>query len=37
MQAEDSNRAHWDEIAPVHLKAYRVDALLSGVSLIDEI
>jgi SAM-dependent methyltransferase len=37
MQAEESNRAHWDEIAPVHLKAYRVDALLSGVSLIDEI
>jgi SAM-dependent methyltransferase len=37
MEAEESNRLHWDEIAPVHLKAYRVDALLSGVSLIDEI
>ena len=37
MKAEDANRAHWDEIAPVHLKAYRVEALLSGVSLIDAI
>ena len=37
MKAEDANRAHWDEIAPVHLRAYRVDTLLSGVSLIDEI
>mgnify|MGYP001087427958 FL=1 len=37
IKAEDFNRAHWDEIAPVHLRAYRVDALLSGVSLIDEI
>jgi SAM-dependent methyltransferase len=37
MKAEDTNRAHWDEIAPVHLNAYRVDRLLAGVSLIDEI
>ena len=37
MKPEDTNRAHWDEIAPVHLKAYRVDRLLAGVSLIDEI
>ena len=37
MQAEDTNRAHWDEIAPVHLKAYRVEELLGGVSLIDEV
>lgn len=37
MEAEDSNRAHWDEIAPVHLRAYRVDELLAGISQIDEI
>jgi ubiquinone/menaquinone biosynthesis C-methylase UbiE len=37
MNPEDFNRAHWDEIAPIHLNAYRVDALLSGVSLIDSI
>jgi len=37
MKAEDINRAHWDEVAPVHLKAYPIDALLSGVSLIDDI
>jgi SAM-dependent methyltransferase len=37
MKPEDFNRAHWDEIAPIHLKAYRVDTLLSGVSLIDDI
>jgi len=37
MNAEDFNRAHWDEVAPIHLKAYRVDTLLSGVSLIDTI
>lgn len=37
MKAEDTNREHWDEIAPVHLKAYRVDRLLGGESLIDEI
>ena len=37
MKAEDTNRAHWDEIAPVHLRAYRVEALLSGVSLIDDV
>ena len=37
MKDTDTNRAHWDEIAPIHLKAYRVDTLLSGVSLIDPI
>ena len=37
MKESDVNRAHWDEIAPVHLKAYKVGTLLSGVSLIDPI
>ncbi|HUI87576.1 MAG TPA: class I SAM-dependent methyltransferase [Anaerolineales bacterium] len=37
MKSMDINRAHWDEVAPVHLKAYRVATLLSGVSLIDTI
>lgn len=37
MQPEEANRAHWDEIAPVHRKAYRLEKLLAGESLIDEI
>jgi SAM-dependent methyltransferase len=37
MKAIETNRAHWDEIAPIHLKAYRVDTLLSGISLIDPV
>ncbi len=36
-EAERINRAHWDEIAPVHLKSYGIDDLLSGVSRIDNI
>jgi SAM-dependent methyltransferase len=35
--AEETNRAHWDETAPVHLKSYQIDGLLKGVSRIDEI
>jgi len=35
--ALDTNRAHWDEVAPVHLKSYGIDNLLSGVSRIDGI
>ena len=35
--AEAANQAHWDEIAPVHLKSYDIERLMSGVSLIDEI
>ncbi len=31
------NREHWDETAPVHLRSYRMDDLLSGRSLIDSI
>lgn len=34
---EEANRAHWDEIAPVHLKSYKIDGLLAGVSKIDDI
>jgi len=37
MKAEDINRAHWDEVAPIHLNAYPIDTLLSGRSLIDAI
>ena len=33
--AEATNRAHWDEIAPVHLKSYGIDGLLKGISRID--
>lgn len=35
--AESANRAHWDEIAPVHLKSYGIEGLMAGVSRIDEI
>jgi ubiquinone/menaquinone biosynthesis C-methylase UbiE len=35
--AEETNRAHWDEIAPIHLKSYGIDELLAGVSRIDAI
>jgi SAM-dependent methyltransferase len=37
IHAENANRLHWDEIAPVHLKSYGIDRLLAGVSCIDEI
>jgi len=36
--AEQRNQALWDEIAPVHLKAYKAVALLrKGVEVLDEI
>jgi ubiquinone/menaquinone biosynthesis C-methylase UbiE len=35
--AETANRAHWDEVAPVHLASYGIEELLSGVSRIDAI
>jgi ubiquinone/menaquinone biosynthesis C-methylase UbiE len=35
--AEATNRSHWDEIAPIHLKSYDIDGLLAGVSRIDSI
>lgn len=35
--AEYANRAHWDEVAPVHLRSYGIDGLLAGVSRIDAI
>ncbi len=36
-EAERINRSHWDEIAPIHLKSYGIDYLLSGISRIDNI
>lgn len=33
--AENANREHWNEIAPVHLKSYGIEALMAGVSRID--
>jgi ubiquinone/menaquinone biosynthesis C-methylase UbiE len=35
MKEEDTNRAHWDEIAPVHLRSYGIEGLLAGTSRID--
>ena len=35
--AEETNRAHWDEVAPVHLKSYGIHDLLAGKSRIDSI
>ena len=37
IDAEAANRAHWNEIAPVHLKSYGIEGLMAGVSRIDEI
>ncbi len=37
IDAEAANRAHWDEIAPIHLKSYGIEGLVNGVSRIDEI
>jgi SAM-dependent methyltransferase len=34
---EAANRAHWDEVAPVHLNSYGIEGLLAGKSRIDEI
>lgn len=37
-RAEQKNRAHWDELAPVHARAYReVDLLKRGEPVLDEI
>jgi SAM-dependent methyltransferase len=37
-QAERSNRAHWDEIAPIHFRAYpEVEILRQGGMALDEI
>jgi SAM-dependent methyltransferase len=36
-EAEDGNRLQWDEVAPVHLKSYKIDNLLQGGHLLDEI
>ena len=36
-EAEISNQAFWDEIAPVHYKSYDIEKLKQGKSLIDEI
>jgi 2-polyprenyl-3-methyl-5-hydroxy-6-metoxy-1,4-benzoquinol methylase len=35
--AESVNRAHWDEIAPVHFRSYGVEGLRSRISRIDSI
>ena len=35
--AEDANRAHWDEIAPVHIKSYNISRLKEGAHVLDEI
>ena len=35
--AELMNRAHWDEVAPIHLQIYGIEGLLSGKSQIDSI
>ena len=35
--AENGNRIHWDEIAPVHSKSYDLTKLRSGGHLLDEI
>jgi len=35
--AEEANRLHWDEVAPVHREHYGIDRFLAGESRIDEI
>jgi ubiquinone/menaquinone biosynthesis C-methylase UbiE len=35
--AEATNRAHWDEIAPIHQKSYDISGLLAGTSRIDSV
>jgi ubiquinone/menaquinone biosynthesis C-methylase UbiE len=37
IKAEDTNRAHWDEVAPIHLKSYGIDGLMAGISRIDAV
>jgi SAM-dependent methyltransferase len=32
MKAEDINRLHWDELAPVHYGSYRIDEIIAGRS-----
>jgi 2-polyprenyl-3-methyl-5-hydroxy-6-metoxy-1,4-benzoquinol methylase len=36
-EAESKNRAYWNEVAPVHFRAYEIDSLREGNSHIDEI
>lgn len=36
-KAEATNRAHWDEVAPLHLESYRIEDLLAGKSRIDAV
>jgi 2-polyprenyl-3-methyl-5-hydroxy-6-metoxy-1,4-benzoquinol methylase len=36
-EAEDRNKDFWNEVTPVHYKAYEIDKLRSGISLIDDI
>lgn len=36
-KAEAANQAHWDEVAPIHLKSYAIEGLLNGISRIDAI
>ena len=35
IDAENTNRAHWNEIAPVHVKSYGIEGLMAGISRID--
>lgn len=35
--AERANRAFWDEVAPVHYRAYRLDRLRAGGVCLDDI
>jgi ubiquinone/menaquinone biosynthesis C-methylase UbiE len=34
---ETENREHWDEVAPIHLRSYGIEGLLTGNSQMDEI
>ncbi len=36
-KAEEINRKHWDEIAPVHLRSYELDSLLGGGHHLDPV
>ncbi|HOP26987.1 MAG TPA: class I SAM-dependent methyltransferase [Candidatus Sabulitectum sp.] len=36
-KAEEINRKHWDEIAPVHLRSYELDSLLEGGHHLDPV
>lgn len=36
-EAEETNKRHWDDVAPVHGRAYNTDPLLSGGHLLDPV